>query len=191
MVLGCSRKAARFLTFRSSSRIWAELHEKAFRRLGGATRVVVLDNLREGVLVPDIYDPTLNPLYRDVLAHYGAVALPCRIKDPDRKGKVESGVGHAQRALQGKRFESLEEAQAYLDRWRQAVPIPAFMALRNDKSPPCLPKKNQPCYRFPGTFSLLPAWQAGRESGWLRRSRCRLLRPAPGLDRTRSVCAVG
>jgi transposase len=117
MVLGCSRKAARFLTFRSSSRIWAELHEKAFRRLGGATRVVVLDNLREGVLVPDIYDPTLNPLYRDVLAHYGAVALPCRIQDPDRKGKVESGVGHAQRALQGKRFESLEEAQAYLDRW--------------------------------------------------------------------------
>ena len=85
MVLGCSRKAARFLTFRSSSRIWAELHEKAFRRLGGATRVVVLDNLREGVLVPDIYDPTLNPLYRDVLAHYGAVAMPCRIKDPDRK----------------------------------------------------------------------------------------------------------
>ena len=57
MVLGCSRKAARFLTFRSSSRIWAELHEKAFRRLGGATRVVVLDGLREGVLVPDIYDP--------------------------------------------------------------------------------------------------------------------------------------
>ena len=46
--------------------------------------------LREGVLVPDVYDATLNPLYRDVLAHYGAVALPCRIQDPDRKGKVES-----------------------------------------------------------------------------------------------------
>jgi transposase len=118
MTLGYSRKAVRLLTFRSSSRIWAELHEKAFRRLGGSTRVVVLDNLKEGVLVPDIYDPTLNPLYRDVLTHYGAVALPCRIKDPDRKGKVESGVGHAQRTpLKGKRFESLEEAQAYLDRW--------------------------------------------------------------------------
>jgi hypothetical protein len=33
----------------------------------------------------------------DVLAHYGAVAMPCRIQDPDRKGKVESGVGHAQK----------------------------------------------------------------------------------------------
>src|ERR1035438_4190973 len=81
MTLGCSRKSVRLLTFRSSSRIWAELHERAFRRLGGVTRIVVLDNLREGVLVPDIYDPTLNPLYRDVLAHYGAVAMPCRIQD--------------------------------------------------------------------------------------------------------------
>jgi transposase len=118
MTLGYSRKSIRLLTFRSSSRIWAELHERAFRRLGGSTRIVVLDNLREGVLVPDIYDPTLNPVYRDMLTHYGAVAMPCRIKDPDRKGKVESGVGHAQRTpLKGKRFESLEEAQAYLDRW--------------------------------------------------------------------------
>jgi hypothetical protein len=44
MTLGYSRKAVRLLTFRSSSRIWAELHEKAFRRLGGSTRIVVLDN---------------------------------------------------------------------------------------------------------------------------------------------------
>ena len=118
MTLGCSRKAVRLLVFRSNSRTWAELHEKAFRRLGGAVRVVVLDNLREGVLVPDVYDPTLNPLYRDVLAHYGAVAMPCRIQDPNRKGKVESGIGHAQRTpLKGLRFESLEEAQTYLDRW--------------------------------------------------------------------------
>ena len=118
MTLGYSRKCVRLLTFRSSSRIWAELHEKAFRRLGGSVRVVVLDNLREGVLQADIHDPQLNPLYRDVLAHYGAVALPCRVKDPDRKGKVEAGVGHAQKTpLKGQRFESLEAAQAYLDRW--------------------------------------------------------------------------
>jgi len=118
MMLGYSRKSVRLLVFHSSSRIWAELHEKAFRRLGGCTRIVVLDNLREGVLIPDIYDPALNPLYRDVLAHYGAVAMPCRIQDPDRKGKVESGVGHAQKTpLKGLRFESLEQAQAYLDGW--------------------------------------------------------------------------
>ena len=120
MTLGYSRKSIRLLVFHSSSRVWAELHEKAFRRLTGVTRVVVLDNLREGVLSPDVYDPTLNPLYRDVLRHYGAVALPCRIADPDRKGKVESGVGHAQKTpLKGLRFETLEQAQTYLDHWEE------------------------------------------------------------------------
>jgi transposase len=75
LTLGYSRKCVRLLTFQSSTRVWAELHEQAFRRLGGATKTVVLDNLGEGVLQADIYDPALNPLYRDVLAHYGAVAL--------------------------------------------------------------------------------------------------------------------
>ena len=79
MTLGYSRKAVRLLRFRSSSRIWAELHETAFRRLGGSPRCIVLDNLRGGVIVPDYYDPTLNPLFKDVLAHYGVVALPCRV----------------------------------------------------------------------------------------------------------------
>jgi transposase len=116
--LAHSRKAVRLLTWRSSTQTWCELHERAFRRLGGTTKVVVLDNLKEGVLTPDIYEPALNPLYHDMLAHYGVVALPCRVGDPDRKGKVESGIGHTQKTpLQGQRFETIEAAQAYLDRW--------------------------------------------------------------------------
>ena len=96
LTLGCSRKAVWLLRFESSSRVWSELHEEAFRRLGGAPRTIVLDNLKEGVLKPDVFDPELNPLYRDVLAHYGVVALPARVRHPDRKGKVERSVGHAQ-----------------------------------------------------------------------------------------------
>ena len=120
MTLAYSRKSVRCLVWKSSAQVWAELHERAFRRLGGVPRIVVLDNLREGVITPDIYDPKLNPLYRDVLAHYGAVALPCRVKDPDRKGKVESGVGHAQRTpLKGQRFEGLDHGNAYLERWEE------------------------------------------------------------------------
>ena len=118
LTLGYSRKSVRLLTWQSSTRIWAELHERAFRRLGGAPALIVLDNLREGVLRPDVYEPTLNPLYRDVLAHYGVTALPCRVGDPDRKGKVESGIGHTQRTpLKGLRFERLADAQVYLDHW--------------------------------------------------------------------------
>jgi transposase len=98
MTLGHSRKSVRLLVWKSGAKIWAELHECAFQRLGGAVRVVVLDNLREGVLTPDVYDAALNPLYRDVLAHYGACALPCRVRDPDRSRAtaeaLRPGRGH-------------------------------------------------------------------------------------------------
>jgi transposase len=40
LTLGYSRKSVRLLTFRSSTRVWAELQETAFRRLGGSTRLV-------------------------------------------------------------------------------------------------------------------------------------------------------
>jgi transposase len=105
MTLGYSRKSVRLLVFQSSSQTWAELHEKAFRRLGGCTRVVVLDNLREGVLKPDIYDPTINPVYADMLQHYGVVAMPCRVADPDRKAYVSyctlSGASNVESWLLG------------------------------------------------------------------------------------------
>ena len=110
MTLGWSRKCVRLLAFRSSARVWAELHVKAFRRLGGSPRVVVLDNLREGVLSPDFYDAGLNPLYRDVLAHYCVTALPCKVRDPDRKdqasyctslGMLDASCGYRQRSRYG------------------------------------------------------------------------------------------
>lgn len=120
LTLGYSRKSVRLLVWKSGSREWCELHERAFRRLGGVPLVVVLDNLKEGVLKPDVWDPLLNPLYRDMLAHYGATAITCKVQDPNRKGKVESAVGHAQKTpLKGLRFESIEEAQARLDRWEE------------------------------------------------------------------------
>lgn len=64
LTLGYSRKCVRLLVFRSSARVWAELHEKAFRRLGGVTRTIVLDNLRECVLTPDIYDRRASVLLK-------------------------------------------------------------------------------------------------------------------------------
>jgi hypothetical protein len=150
LTLGYSRKSVRLLVFRSSSQTWAELHEKAFRRLGGVTRVVVLDNLREGVLKPDIYDPTVNPLYRDVLAHYGVVALPCRVRDPDRKGKVESGVGHAQKTpLKGQASKAWKRRRPIWITGKSAGPTRASTAPPNGRWRPCSPKSGPRCSRLP------------------------------------------
>jgi len=84
LTLGCSRSVF-VCWFQSSTRVWAELHEKAFRRL--ALDVVVVLTTCAKRVVSDIYDPGLNPLYRDVLAHYCVTALPCKVRDPDRKGR--------------------------------------------------------------------------------------------------------
>jgi transposase len=91
LTLGYSRKSVRLLVWHSSTQVWAELHERAFRRLGGTVRVIVLDNLKEGVLTPDIYDPTLNPLYRDVLAYYGVGRAPVSRGRSRSQGQSGSG----------------------------------------------------------------------------------------------------
>lgn len=120
MTLRYSRRSFRKVIWKSSSETWARLHEEAFRYFGGSVQYVVLDNLREGVLTPDIYEPELNRLYADVLRHYSAVADPARVRDPNRKGTVESAIQHTQStALKGKRFESIEEQNEFLAYWEQ------------------------------------------------------------------------
>ena len=55
-----------------------------------------------------------------MLAHYGVVADPARVADPDRKGSVENAIQHTQNtALKGRRFESLEEQNQWLMHWEE------------------------------------------------------------------------
>lgn len=118
MTLRYSRRSFRKVVWKSSSEVWARLHEEAFRYFGGCVQYVVLDNLREGVLKPDIYEPELNRLYAEVLKHHGVVADPARVRDPNRKGTVESAIQHTQStALKGKRFDSLDAQNEHLSHW--------------------------------------------------------------------------
>jgi transposase len=120
MTLKYSRRCFRKVVWQSSQVTWAKLHEEAFRYFGGTTRYVVLDNLKEGVIKPDLYEPELNPVYASVLTHYGVVADPARVADPDRKGSVENAIQHTQdTALKGRRFEGIEEQNQWLMHWEE------------------------------------------------------------------------
>ena len=120
MTLRYSRRSYRQVVWKSSSEVWARLHEQAFRYFGGCCQYVVLDNLKEGVISPDLYEPQLNRLYGAMLAHYGVVADPARVRDPNRKGAVENAIQHTQAtALTGRRFESIEAQNAYLAHWEE------------------------------------------------------------------------
>lgn len=118
MTLRYSRRSFRRVVWKSGQQEWARLHEGAFRYFGGAVRYVVLDNLKEGVLKPDLYEPELNPVYAALLAHYRCVADPARVRDPNRKGTVESAIQHTQdTGLKGRRFDSLEAQNEFLEHW--------------------------------------------------------------------------
>ncbi len=125
MTLKYSGKSFRKVVWGTSQEIWASLHEEAFRSFGGCPQYVVLDNLKEGVIKPDIYEPVLNPVYAAMLAHYGVVGEPCRVRDPDRKGTVENAIQHTQStALKGRKFETIEAQNSWLSHWEERWAAP-------------------------------------------------------------------
>lgn len=125
MTLRYSRRSFRKVVWNSSQEVWARLHEEAFRYFGGCPQYVVLDNLKEGVIKPDIYEPELNPVYAALLKHHDVVADPARVEDPDRKGSVENAINHTQEtALQGRKFETIEEQNAFLMHWEEKWAAP-------------------------------------------------------------------
>jgi hypothetical protein len=85
----------------------------------------VLDNLKQGVIRPDLYEPELNAVYAALLAHYGVVADTCRVGDPNRKGTVENAIQHTQdTALKGKKFASIEAQNEWLAHWEERWAAP-------------------------------------------------------------------
>jgi transposase len=125
MTLKHSGKSFRKVAWKTDQESWSRLHEEAWRSFGGCCRYVVVDNLKQGVIRPDIYEPELNPVYAALLQHYGVVADPCRVRDPDRKGSVENAIQHTQgTALKGRRFDAIEAQNAWLAHWEERWAAP-------------------------------------------------------------------
>ena len=118
LTLGYSRKAVRLLTFQSSTRTWAELHEQAFRRLGGAdahgrARQPQRRRTQAGHLRSRL-EPAVSRHARSLWRR--RAALPRRRSGSQREGRARRRA-RQEHTLKGLRFESLEEAQTYLDHW--------------------------------------------------------------------------
>ena len=117
LTLKYSGKCFRKVIWKTSQETWVELHEEGFRSFGGCPQYVVLDNLKEGVIKPDLYEPRLNPVYAAAMTHYGVVADPCRVRDPNRKGSVERAIQHTQDSMKGRQFETIDDQNAHLRQW--------------------------------------------------------------------------
>ncbi len=80
------------LTFSQDQVSFVSSHIRMYEFFGGVTRRTVIDNLKSGVITPDLYDPTFNRTYRDMAEHVGTFIDPARIIHPKDKGKVERDV---------------------------------------------------------------------------------------------------
>jgi transposase len=89
MVLACSRHMFVRPVLTMDQRTWSLCHVEAFSYFGGAPRRLVSDNLKTGVIKPDIYDPLLNRSYAELAAHYGCLVDPARSLKPKDKPRVE------------------------------------------------------------------------------------------------------
>jgi len=67
-------------------------HVNMFEFFAGVTERINLDNLKDAIRKPDLYDPKLNRAYQEMAEHYHFFIDPCRIAHAKDKGKVERDV---------------------------------------------------------------------------------------------------
>ena len=67
-------------------------HINAFYYFAGIPQYVKIDNLKAAILKANFYEPIYQELYKNFAYHYGFHPLPCRVRRPNDKGKVESGI---------------------------------------------------------------------------------------------------
>lgn len=102
----------RFVRFveRQDTVNWLDCHVRAFDFFGGAPKTILLDNLKAGVIRPDLYDPTINRAYAELERYYGFVADPAKVATPEHKGKVERQMPVVrQQLVAGRSYRDLAE----------------------------------------------------------------------------------
>jgi len=123
MVLAYSRHLFARVVFDQRTPTWLRLHGEAFAAFGGVVETVVPDNLKAAVVRAAFGlgdDPALNRSYAEFARHYGFKVDPTPPRDPEKKGRVESGVKYVKRNFFTPRdFSSAEctTVNAELDRW--------------------------------------------------------------------------
>ncbi|HQS85099.1 MAG TPA: IS21 family transposase [Alphaproteobacteria bacterium] len=93
-------------------------HENAFRFFGGIPGVVKIDNLKAGILEAHFYESIYQRLYKEFSDYYGFYILPCRVRQPQEKGKVEAGIKYIKNNFfAGRQFETYKDLCCQLREW--------------------------------------------------------------------------
>jgi len=118
MTLAHSRHAYAEIVTNQTILTWQECHRRAFEFFGGVPGKIIIDNLKAGILKACLYDPEVQRSYETFAEGYGFIIGPCPPHDPEKKGRVESGVKYLKKAFMPLRsFRSLFDANRQLREW--------------------------------------------------------------------------
>lgn len=92
MVLTHSRHMFVSVVTKMDQEAWIAAHVAAFEFFGGTPMLLVVDNLKPGVLRADLYDPQFNRGYAELATYYGVLIDPCRANHPKDKPRVERPI---------------------------------------------------------------------------------------------------
>jgi hypothetical protein len=122
LVLTMSRHQYACPVLRMDQQSWLDCHIAAFRFFGGVPRRIVPDNLKTGVLKPDLYDPAFNRSYEELAHHYGFLIDPARVRKPTDKPMVERQIPFIRNDFwRGRTFTTFAEIAAGLEAWCTAA----------------------------------------------------------------------
>lgn len=93
-------------------------HIEAFNYFGGVPKTVKIDNLKAAILQANFYEPIYQQLYKQFAGFYNFQSIPCRIYQPNDKGKVESGIKYVKsNFFAGRTFKDSDDVDRQLSRW--------------------------------------------------------------------------
>jgi hypothetical protein len=93
-------------------------HIRAFHYFGGVPKTVKIDNLKAAILQANFYEPIYQRLYQQFSEYYGFQSVPCRIYQPNDKGKVESGIKYIKvNFFAGRQFKDSDDVDRQLKQW--------------------------------------------------------------------------
>ena len=115
MILAHSRHMFIWIVERIDLKNWIDAHIKACEFFDGVAGRWVIDNLKDGVIGPDYYDPLINRTYDELARHYGAIIDPCRGGKPRDKARVEKIIPYIRDSFfsgRGDIWKNLDEIRA-------------------------------------------------------------------------------
>lgn len=118
MVLAWSRHMYAEVILHQDVETWLGCHRRAFEWFNGVPKKILIDNAKCAITKACYHDPVVQRSYGDFAESCGFIISACPPYDPQKKGRVESGVKYVKnRFVPLRDFKGLYDANVQLKAW--------------------------------------------------------------------------